>query len=117
MPFGRVGHLGDQIFHAPGANPWHYAAELSTYSVTYPLCGSALINIRDNQSEMRPIKTYGLWPILVLSIIHNLKGPAYYPNGIHKVSTPDGRASCLIYSLTDSSKCLQETYIPSYFLL
>ena len=52
MPFfGGAGHLGDQIFHAPGAKFWHYAAELHTISVTYPLCGSAL-----NLPEMCPLK-------------------------------------------------------------
>ena len=35
--------LNDQIFHASGARLGHYAAELRTLSVTYPLCGTALI--------------------------------------------------------------------------
>ena len=38
----------DQIFHAPGARLWHYAAELHAFSVTYPFCGLALTNIMDN---------------------------------------------------------------------
>ena len=42
MPLGGTGHLGDHISHAPRAKPWHYATELFTISVTYPLCGSAL---------------------------------------------------------------------------
>ena len=42
MPFGGVGHLGDQIFHSTGAKPWHHAAELRTLSITYPSCDSAL---------------------------------------------------------------------------
>ena len=52
MPFGGAGHLGDQIFHPPGARLWHYAAELHTLSVTYPLCGLALTDTTDNLSEM-----------------------------------------------------------------
>ena len=57
MPFGGAGHLGDQIFHAPGARLWHYAAELHTLLVTYPLCGSALTDIiTDNLSEKCPTK-------------------------------------------------------------
>ena len=39
-----------------GARLWHYAAELHTLSVTYPLCGSALTNTTDNPSEMCPLK-------------------------------------------------------------
>ena len=54
--FGGAGHLCDQIFHAPGAKLWHYAAELRTLSVTYPLCGLTLTNTTDNQSEMCPLK-------------------------------------------------------------
>ena len=34
----------------------HYAAELRTLSVTYPLCGSALTNTMDNPSEMCLLK-------------------------------------------------------------
>ena len=39
-----------------GARLWHYAAELRTLSVTYPLCGSALTYTMDNPSEMCPLK-------------------------------------------------------------
>ena len=57
MPFGRAGHLGDQSFHAPSSQVfWHYAAELHTLSVTYPLCGSALTDTTDNPPEMCPLK-------------------------------------------------------------
>ena len=54
--FGGAGHLREQIFHAPGAKLWHYAAELLTLSVTYPLCGLDLTNTTDNPSEMCPLK-------------------------------------------------------------
>ena len=55
VPFSRADHLGDQIFSLPlGARPWHYAAELPTLPVTYPLCGLALTNTRDILSEMWP---------------------------------------------------------------
>ena len=39
-----------------GARLWHYAAELHTLSVTYPLCGLALTKTGDNFSEMCPLK-------------------------------------------------------------
>ena len=39
-----------------GAKPWHYAAELCTPSVTYPLCSSAFADTMDNLSEMCPLK-------------------------------------------------------------
>ena len=55
--FGRAGHSSDQIFHAPGAKPWHYAAGLRTLSVTNnPFCGSVLTDTTDNLSEKCPIK-------------------------------------------------------------
>ena len=38
MPFGGVSHFGDQNFHFPGTEPWQYAFELRTLSVTYPRC-------------------------------------------------------------------------------
>ena len=88
MPFGGAGHLSDQIFHAPRSQAWHYAAELRTLSVTYPLCGSALTDTTDNPSEMCPLKTYRLLPVFVPLIIHNLTRAAYSPNGFHKLSRP-----------------------------
>ena len=39
-----------------GARLWHYAAELRTLSVPYPLCGSALPDTTDSLSEMCPLK-------------------------------------------------------------
>ena len=34
----------------------YYATELPTLSVTYPLCGSAVTDTKDNPSEMFPLK-------------------------------------------------------------
>ena len=49
--------LSAQIFHAPEAKLRHYAAELRTLSVTYPLCGSsALTSTMDSPSEVCPLK-------------------------------------------------------------
>ena len=56
VPFGGASHISDQIFHAPGAKLWHYAVELHTLSVTYPLCGLALTNTTYNLFEMCPLK-------------------------------------------------------------
>ena len=50
--FGGAGHLSDDIFRAPGAILWHFAAELRTLSVTRPLCGSALASTTANPSEI-----------------------------------------------------------------
>ena len=52
----RAGFLSDLIFLAPRAIPWHYAVELRTLSVAYPLCGSALTDATDNPSEKYPTK-------------------------------------------------------------
>ena len=52
MPFGGVTSFSMPL----GARLWHYAAELHTLSVTYPLCGLALTNTTDNPSEMCPLK-------------------------------------------------------------
>ena len=71
MPFGGASPLGDYIFHVPGAKLWHYAAELRTLSVTYPLCGLALTNTTDILAEICPLK---------------LTRAAYSPNGLHKLS-------------------------------
>ena len=39
-----------------GARLWHYAAELCTLSVKYPLCGSALTDAMGNLSEICALK-------------------------------------------------------------
>ena len=71
-----------------GAGLWHYAAELRTLSVTYPLCGSALANTTDNLSELCPLKLPDFSLFFVPLIIHNLTRAVYSPNGFHKLSRP-----------------------------
>ena len=87
VPFGRAGHLGEHIFHAPGARLWHYAAELCTILVMYPLCGLGLTNTTDNPSEMCRLK---LTDYCCLCLCHQsytiLHGPLIPPNGFCKVS-------------------------------
>ena len=71
VPFGGASHISDQIFHAPGAKLWHYAVQLRTLSVAYPLCCSALTNTTDNPSETRPLKLTDFCLFLYnLSLIH-----------------------------------------------
>ena len=74
---------------------WHYADELSTLSVTYPLCGLALTNTMENLSEMCPLKLTDILPVFVPSIIHNLAKAAYSPNGFHKLSWPGFKPATL----------------------
>ena len=94
MPFGGAGHLGDHIFYAPEAKPfgtmplepgfWHYAAELCTLSVTYPLCGLALTNTTDILSEIFLQKLtdfYLFWYHRSYTILRTKA--AYSPNGFH----------------------------------
>ena len=85
-----------------GARHWHYAAELHTLSVTYPLCGLALTNTTDNPSEMCPLKlTYFCWFLYHWSYTI-LQGPLIPPmaftschnRGSNRLP-PDGRASTL----------------------
>ena len=68
----------------PGGKPWHCAAELCTFSVTYPLSGSALTGTTENQSEKCPTKP--TFPsredvCFVPLIKRNRKGASYTPNG------------------------------------
>ena len=86
MPFSGAGHLSDQIFHAPGANFWHYIAELCALSFTYPLYHSALTNTMDNLSEMCPLKLTEVCLFLYHQSYTILQ--AYSPNGFHKLSWP-----------------------------
>ena len=79
MPFGGAGHIGDQIFHAPGARLWHYAAELRTLSGTYPLCDLALTDSTDNQSEMCPQKLKDFCLFLYHQSYTILQGPHIPP--------------------------------------
>ena len=66
--------LADQIFHAPGAKPWHYAADLHTLSVLYPLCGSALTDTTNNPSEMCPPRLTDFCLFLYHQLYTILKG-------------------------------------------
>ena len=100
--FGGAGHLIDQIFHAPGAKLWHYAAELCTFSVTYPLCGSTLTNTTDNQPEMCPLKLTDFCLFLYHWSYTIFQGPLIPPHDFHKLSwqgsnllPPNGRAITL----------------------
>ena len=56
VPFCGAGRIGDQISLPLGARLLHYAFELRTLSVIYLLCGKALTDTTDNQSEMCPLK-------------------------------------------------------------
>ena len=60
MLFDGAGHSYDQIFHATGVKSWHYTAQLSTLSVAYPFCGSALTDTSDNLSELCTVKLIGI---------------------------------------------------------
>ena len=102
IPFGRVGHLGDQIFHVPGAKLWHFAAELRTLSFTYPLCGSALTNTTDNPSEMCPPKLKYFCLCLYHCSYKIIQGPHIPPMAFaschdrgSNLLPPDRRASTL----------------------
>ena len=100
--FGGAGHLCHQIFHAPGARLWHYATELRTLSVTYPLCCSALTDSTDNPSEMFPLKLTDFCLFLYHWSYTILQGPLIPPmafTSCHDRGSsrlpPDGRASTL----------------------
>ena len=53
---------------------WHYATELRTLSVPYPL---TLTNTTDILSEMCPLKHTVFFPVFVQLIVHNLTRAAY----------------------------------------
>ena len=106
------GHLGDQIFHTPGAKPWHYAAELSTLSVEYPLCGSTLTHTTDNLFEMCPPKLTDLCLFLYHQSYTILQGPLILPVaftscrnlGLNRLP-PDRRASTLTTQALQLAYC------------
>ena len=85
-----------------GARLWHYAAELRTLSVTYPLCGSALTDTTDNPSEVCPLKLTDFCLFLYHRSYTILQGPFIPPmaftschdRGLNRLP-PDGRASTL----------------------
>ena len=72
------GPLADQLFHAPGAKPWHYAAELLTLSVTYSLCSLALTDTMDNLSEMCPAKLMDFYLFCTINHSHFYKGRLFH---------------------------------------
>ena len=92
----------DQIFQAPGAKLWHYAAELHSVSVTYLLCGSAPTDTTDNLSEMCPLKLTDFCLFLYHPSYTIFQGPLFPPmacsschdRGSNRLP-PDGRASTL----------------------
>ena len=85
-----------------GASLWHYAAELCTLSVTYPLGGSALTDTTDNPSEMCQLKVTDFCLFLHHQSYTILQGPFIPPMaftschdpGFNRLP-PDGRASTL----------------------
>ena len=91
------GFLSDQIFHAPGAKLWHYAAELRTLSVTFPLCGLAVTNTADNLSEMCQLKLrdfclflcHQSYMILQGQLIHTMAFTSCHDRGSNLLP-PDG---------------------------
>ena len=101
--FGGTGHLSDQIFHAPEAKLWHYAAELHhTLSVTYPLRSSALTNTTDNPYKICPLKLTDFCLFLYHQSYTIFQGPFILPKAFtscHDRSSnllpQDGRASTL----------------------
>ena len=62
----------------------HYAAEHHTLSVMYPLCGVALTDTKDNQSEMCPTKLADF--CLFCTIVHtqSYRG-RIFPQDFHKL--------------------------------
>ena len=85
MPFGGAGHLADQIFHAPEAKSWHFAAELCTLSGTDSLRDSVPTDLSDNLSEICPLKLTDF--CLFLYHIHNTQSykGRVYPEWLSKV--------------------------------
>ena len=85
-----------------GARLWHYAAELRTLSVTYPLCGSALTDTTDNPSEMCPLRLtdfclflyHRSYTILQRPLIPPMAFTSCHDRGSNRLS-PDGSASTL----------------------
>ena len=62
-----------------GARLWHYAAELRTLSVTYPLYGLAPTNVKDNPSEICPLKLTDFCLFLYHQSYTILQGPFIPP--------------------------------------
>ena len=77
-----------------GARFWHYAAELHTLSVTYPVCGLALTNTTDNQSEMCPLKLTDFCLFLYHRSFTISQGPLIPPMAF--TSCYDGAETCYL---------------------
>ena len=75
-----------------GARLWHYATELPTLSTTYPLCGSALINTTDNQSEMCPLKLTDFYLFYTINHTQSYKG-RLFPQWLSQVVTTGARTA------------------------
>ena len=73
-----------------GARLWHYAAELRTLSVTYPLCGSALTITTDNPSEMCPLKLTDFCLCFTIDHTQSYKG-RLFPQWLSQVVTTGAR--------------------------
>ena len=67
-----------------GARLWHYAIELRTLSVTYPLCGSALTDTTDNPSDMWPLKLTNFCLFCTIDHTQSHKG-RLFPGWLSKV--------------------------------
>ena len=85
-----------------GARLWHYAGELRTLSVTYPLCGLALTYTTDILSEMCPLKLPDFFLFLYHRSYTILQGPLIPPMAFTSCRDwdsnrlpPDGIASTL----------------------
>ena len=76
--FGGAGHFCDQIFFAPGAEPWHFATEHRTLREN-PLCGSALTDTIDNLDEMSPLKFTDFCLFLYHQLYTTLQEPLIPP--------------------------------------
>ena len=84
MPFGGAGHLDCQVFHAPGAKPWHYA-ELRTLSVIYPqlFLTPWILCLRCAHLNLHTFSCFFHKSCTILQ-----GPPAYSPNDFHQLSWP-----------------------------
>ena len=82
VPFGEAGHLGAQIFHAPGAKLWHYATELHILSQLHILCVVQLLLTPSQVICLRCTKVnLHASSCFVPLIIQNLTRATHSPNG------------------------------------
>ena len=73
-----------------GARLLHYATELRTLSVTYPLCGSVLTDTTDNPSEMCPLKLTDFCLFYTIDHTQSYKG-GLFPKWLSQVVTTGAR--------------------------